>query len=100
MVYENARATQQKTFDIWKINVCKMKGLIVHPVVWEHLCGILEVLEIPKFPMEFPGGIISYANPFYEGLSLKIFIQDPWVNGGADFIQHEVFQALPEEKRS
>ena len=26
-----------------KINVCKMKGLIVHPIVWEHLCGILKV---------------------------------------------------------
>ena len=23
------------------INVCEMKGLIVHPIICEHLCGIL-----------------------------------------------------------
>jgi hypothetical protein len=53
-----------------------MKGLIVHPVVWEHLCGILKVSKgFPKLPMKFPG-----------------------VDGGGDFIQREVFQALPEGK--
>jgi hypothetical protein len=30
-----------------------MKGLIVYPVVWEHLCGNLTVpILFPKFPME------------------------------------------------
>ena len=47
-----------------------------------------------------PVGIISSANPSIETLSLKNFIQDSWVDGGGDFIQHEVFQALPEGKRS
>ena len=27
-------------FGGWKINVCKMKELIVLPIVWEHLCGL------------------------------------------------------------
>ena len=35
-----------------------------------------------------------------EGLSLKIFIQDSWVDGGGDFIRREVFQALPEGKKN
>ena len=58
-VYETARATRKKTygrwiFSRWKINAYKMKGLIVHSIVWENLCGILEVLiEFPKFPKEF-----------------------------------------------
>ena len=33
-------------FRRWKINVCKMKGLIIHPVILEHLCGILKVSKI------------------------------------------------------
>ena len=45
-------------------------------------------------------GIISSTSPFNEGLSLKIFIQGSWVDGDGDFIQHEVFQALPEGKKS
>ena len=46
-------------FSRWNLNVCKMKGLIFHPVVWEHLCGILKVpIGSPKFPMEFPRGVV------------------------------------------
>ena len=37
---------------------------------------------------------------FNEGLSIKKIIQDSWVNRGGDFIQHEVFQALPEGRRN
>ena len=45
-VYKTVRAVWEKKFNGWnfggwKINVCKMKGFIVHPIVWEHLCGIL-----------------------------------------------------------
>jgi hypothetical protein len=59
-----------------------MKGLTVHPVIWEHLYGILKVLKgLPTFPTEFP------ISPFNEGLSLEIFIQALQV----DFIQCEVF---------
>ena len=58
MVYETSQATQnifsdRWNFSRWKINVCKMKRLVVHPVVREHLCGILKVPKgFPKFPME------------------------------------------------
>ena len=45
-------------------------------------------------------GIISSASLFDEGLSLKNFIRDSWVDGGGDFIQHEGFQALPKWRRS
>ena len=39
----------------WKgFNVCKMKGFIVHPIVWEHLCGVWSSHRFPKFPMEYP----------------------------------------------
>ena len=47
-----------------------------------------------------PVGIISSAIPFNEGLSLKNYIQDSWMDGGGDFIQREVFQTLSEGKRS
>ena len=61
-VYETTRATRKQISNgwnvgRWKFKVCKVKGLIVHPMVWEHLCGILKVsIGFPKFPMEFPGG--------------------------------------------
>ena len=111
-------------FSGWKINVCKMKGLIVHPIVWEHWNGILKVpTGFPKFSMEFPGLELmasTLGSTFrkeelgvwfppttspplqvtFNGLSLKIFIQYSWVDGGEDFIQHGVIQALPEGKRS
>jgi hypothetical protein len=35
-----------------------------------------------------------------QALNLKIFIQDSQVHGGQHFIQHGVFQALPEGKRN
>ena len=43
--YETSWATRNKNsdwwnFNRWKINVCKMKGLIVRPVICEHLCGL------------------------------------------------------------
>ena len=42
-------------FRWWETKVYKIKGLIVHPVVWEYLCGILEVLRrFPKFPNGVP----------------------------------------------
>ena len=43
-----------------------------------------------------PVGIISFISHFNEGLSLKIFILDSWLDEGGDLIQHEVFQALHE----
>ena len=58
-------------FSRWKINICKMKGLIVHPIEWERLC---EILKVPKGFPKF----------------LK-FILDSWANGGGDFIQREGF---------
>ena len=119
------QTSDEWNFSGWTINVCKMKGLIVHPIVWEHWCGILKVPTwFPKFPMEFPGlelmastlgstfrkeelGVCfpptSSPPPqvtFNEVLSLKIFIWYSWLDGGGDFIQHEVFQALPEGTRS
>ena len=37
-----------------------MKGLIVHPIVWEHLCGILKVSRgFPKFLMEYTNAFIQ-----------------------------------------
>jgi hypothetical protein len=49
-VYETARAVWKKTFDEWncsrwKIDVCKLKGFIVHPFVWERLCGNIQMLS-------------------------------------------------------
>jgi hypothetical protein len=66
-VYETVRATQEKKTFRWmnKISLCKMKELIVHPIVQEHLCGNLKVpIGFPKFPMEFPRGreVISWDN--------------------------------------
>ena len=41
-----------------------MKGLIVHPAIWEHLCGILKVPKgFPKFPMEF----LAFTTPQWLG---------------------------------
>ena len=55
-VYKFARATWKKLM-MNEINVCKMKELIIHPIVWAHLCGTLKVpMGSPKYPMEFPGG--------------------------------------------
>ena len=49
----------------------------------------------------FPSvGIISCTSPFNEGSSLKHFILDSEVDGGGDFIQCEIFQALPGGKRN
>jgi hypothetical protein len=49
------KTSDGKNFNIWKTIVCKMKGLIVHPVVWEHLCAILKVpIRFIAFPMEYP----------------------------------------------
>jgi hypothetical protein len=48
-----------------EISLCKTKGLIVHPIVQEHMCGNLEVpIGFPKFAMEFPRGreAISWDN--------------------------------------
>ena len=48
-----------------KINVCKMKGLVVHLIVWDHLCGILKVpMGFPKFSMEFQ--LKSYTNALIQ----------------------------------
>jgi hypothetical protein len=47
------KTTDGWTYSGWKVNVCKMKGLIVRPVVWEHLCGIWKV---PIVPNGVPGG--------------------------------------------
>ena len=61
-----------------------MKGLLVHPVEWEHLCGISKAPKgLKKFPIWF-----------------EIFILDSKVDARGDFIQREVFQALLEEKIS
>ena len=90
MVYEIARAT----WNLFLLTNEILKGSTVHPIAWEHLCGILKVLIVS------PAGIISSASPFNEGLGLNFFIQDSRVDGGGDFIQREVFQALPEGKRS
>ena len=58
MVYETAHVARKKTSGGWNINVYKMEGLIVHLIVWEHLCGILRVpIGFPKPPMEFPRGV-------------------------------------------
>ena len=45
--YEIARDIWGKTkkTDGWKMNVYKMKGFIVHPIVWEYLCGTLKVFK-------------------------------------------------------
>jgi hypothetical protein len=43
-------------------------------------------------------GIISSTSSFYEGLSLKIFIQDSWMDKGGDFIQRENFQPCKREE--
>ena len=66
-----------------------MKGLIVHPVVSEHLCGIFgSSHRVPKVPNGIPlqervgrGSILSISiipplSPFNEGLGLKILILD------------------------
>ena len=45
-------------------------------------------------------GIISFASPFNEGVTLENCIQALWEDRGGDFIQHEVFRALLEGKRS
>ena len=44
--------------------------------------------------------LVGITNPLNEGLSLKSFIPNLQVNEGGDFIQREVFQALPKGKRS
>ena len=44
-------------------------------------------------------GIISFLNPINEGPRLENFIQAFWEGGGGDFIQHDVFEALPKETR-
>ena len=55
---------QRMKFGRWKINVCKMKGLIVHPTIWEHLCVILRVPnEFPNSPMEFSEGLVPLVLP-------------------------------------
>ena len=46
MVYKTTRAYWKKSSSVWKfggwkIKVCMMKELIVHPTVWENLCGTL-----------------------------------------------------------
>ena len=54
-VYKIARATWKKTAKGWKIIFCKMKGLIVHPIIWDQFCGLLKIpIGFTKFPMEFP----------------------------------------------
>ena len=64
-------------------DVCKMMGLIVHLVVWEHLCGIVKVPgRFPKFPMEFPGGqsqAKSKHPPDWELLKVQYLISDHWL---------------------
>ena len=37
---------RQWNFSGWKMNVCKMKGLIIHPIIWKHLCGILKFFKL------------------------------------------------------
>ena len=55
-------------FSRWRINVCKVKGLIVHMVTWEHLC---EILKVPRgflvFPMEFPSTWKFYGGRKWKG---------------------------------
>ena len=90
-------------FSGWRINVFKMKGLIVHPVVREYLCGILKVPKVPNgVPLHWssqrtwswcPSALVSTFGkeelgvlfpslasslPYFltEGLSLKFFILD------------------------
>ena len=85
MVYGIYRATWKKiktsnkwNFSRWEIDVCKMKASIVHPVVWEHLCGILKV---PKFPMGFPGGTQKSHPPALSCLALPAHffsLPNPW----------------------
>ena len=72
-VYETSQATPKKlpTNEIstnGKINVCKLKGLIVHSVVLEHSCGILKVPRgFPKVPMKFPGGLTMFHYVLNQG---------------------------------
>ena len=35
-------------FSGWKLNICKMKGLIVHPVVWKHFVWDFEDSQSPQ----------------------------------------------------
>ena len=42
---------EDKTYDQWHFSgwenhMWKMKGLIVHPIMWEHLCGIFKVPKV------------------------------------------------------
>ena len=61
-----------------------MKRLIVHPIVWEQLCGILKAPKgFLKFPMEFPSTQLPYVIKdgcvFEEGeFAHTISICHPW----------------------
>ena len=59
---------------------------------YESIC--VRFWRFPKFPMEFPRGWR------WRWRVPKFPIQDSWMDGGGDFIQREVFQALPKKKRS
>ena len=60
-------------FNGWKIDVCKMKGLIFHLVVWEHLCGILKV---PKAPNGVPYMHHLFHKSFQWRIEFETFILD------------------------
>ena len=97
----------------WKINVCKMKGLIVHPIVWEHLCGILKILiKFPKFPLKFLQilNFISFQSWSSKGtwswwplsslsLSLSRSLAHSWRTGIVSFLQFPGQQQEHEKAR-
>ena len=77
---QSKKNTDGWTYNGWKINVCRMKGSVVHPVVWEHLCGIWKV---PIVPNGVPRGkeAVGVWVPPMATLSL------PWVMLMKDWVQ-------------
>ena len=91
-VYETTRAAREKlptdeNLPDGKAMFARWRGWLFIPL-YESICVGF---------WRFPEGSLSswWSSIFDEGLSLKIFIQYSWVDGGGDFIQREVFQALP-----
>ena len=67
---------RKKTSDGWKINIYKMKELIVHVVVWEHLWDFECSQQFPKVPNGVPRKLSwreAFTMPQWHDTLMKLF---------------------------
>jgi hypothetical protein len=66
----------------WNINVYKMKGLIGHPVAWEHLCGMLIICFIhtctSKIESQWIVNLPNESEHVYGILNLEGEVHPTW----------------------